>query len=75
MELHELTLCPEPNCRMVAEIVDRITLGSTDGPIEHVKTYCVQRHVFLLPTDHRLLVCDAAPRDPKSPRTNRVVAP
>ena len=51
MELHELTICPEPTCRMVAEIVDRITLGSTDGPIEHIKTYCVERHVFLLPTD------------------------
>jgi hypothetical protein len=79
MELHELSICPEPSCRMVAEIHDRFTLGSTDGPIEHVKTYCVNRHVVVLPTDHRWLVGDAAPRDARSPRTssrtNRVVAP
>ena len=81
MELHELIICPEPSCRMVAEIHDRFTFGSTDGPIEHVKTYCVNRHVFVLPTNHRWMVCDAAPRDSESPpttpspRTNRVVAP
>ena len=75
MVLHELTICPEPTCRMVAEIHDRVTLASTDGPIEHIKTYCVNRHVFLLPHDHRWLVCDAAPRDTPSSRTNRVVSP
>jgi hypothetical protein len=43
--------CPDPACRVPAEILDRITLGSTGGPMEHVRTYCVRRHVFALPVE------------------------
>lgn len=41
--------CPDPNCRGPAEVLDRTTLWSTCGPIEHVKTQCVHRHVFFMP--------------------------
>jgi hypothetical protein len=44
-----LTSCPE--CRVPAEIVDRFTLGSTDGPVEHVCLACVNGHYFRMPAD------------------------
>lgn len=43
----DLTTCPE--CGNAAEILDRFVLESTDGPVEHVRMQCVQRHWFLLP--------------------------
>jgi hypothetical protein len=43
----ELAVCPE--CFAPAEIVDRFTLGSTDGGVEHVKVRCLERHSFLMP--------------------------
>ena len=42
-----LTSCPE--CGHPAEIEWRTVLDSTDGPIEHARVTCVQRHWFLLP--------------------------
>jgi hypothetical protein len=41
------TACPE--CHQPAEIQWRAVLDSTDGPVEHVRILCVQRHWFLLP--------------------------
>jgi hypothetical protein len=43
--------CPDPACHAPAEILDRYPLGSTAGPWEHVRTYCVRRHIFVLPTE------------------------
>ncbi len=45
----ELTVCPE--CGEVAEVQWRAVLESTDGPIEHARTMCVQRHWFFLPVE------------------------
>ena len=55
MEL-ELTSCPD--CGRPAEVIDRLTLPSTDGPIEHVKTRCITGPWFLTP------VPCCAPRSP-----------
>jgi hypothetical protein len=38
--------CPEPACDAPARIVDRWTLVSTNGPVEHVKTGCEHGHWF-----------------------------
>jgi hypothetical protein len=46
----DLTRCPE--CAAPAEVVDRHVLESTDGPIEHARVRCVDRHVFFLPVRH-----------------------
>lgn len=46
----ELIDCPDPNCHVVAEVTDLFLLPSTDEPVEHVATYCVNRHIFLLPS-------------------------
>lgn len=35
----ELTACPD--CGAPAEVVDRYTLASTSGPVEHIATACV----------------------------------
>ena len=44
----DLIACPDPTCRAPARIVDRWTFGSTDGPVEHVKTGCERGHWFTL---------------------------
>jgi hypothetical protein len=53
----ELTSCPE--CGSIAEVTCRFELDSTDGPVEHVRLRCLQRHWFL---------CPAASLVPESPR-------
>jgi hypothetical protein len=39
-----LTTCP--SCLRQAEIVDRFTLASTDGPATHVKVRCETGHWY-----------------------------
>ena len=43
----DMTQCPE--CGLVAEVVWRDVLESTDGPVEHARITCVDKHWFLLP--------------------------
>lgn len=65
-----LIVCPEPSCGAPAEMIDQFVLWSTSGPIEHVRTYCVQRHIFLLPTE-RLLGSGLASDRSEPARTER----
>jgi hypothetical protein len=44
--LPELIACPEPGCTVPAGVVDRFVLASTGGPVEHVKTWCLEGHGF-----------------------------
>jgi hypothetical protein len=53
-----LTSCPE--CGSPAEITEQFSLGSTSGPVEHVRTACVRRHWFLLPIPQPRSPADAA---------------
>ncbi len=53
----DLTTCPE--CGALAEIRDRHVLQSTDGPIEHARVRCVQRHHFFLPVERLALPAPA----------------
>lgn len=41
----ELTSCPE--CGAAADVVWRFCEEGTDGPVEHVKLQCINRHWFL----------------------------
>jgi hypothetical protein len=41
-----MTFTDCPGCGAIAEVVDRFTLPSTDGPLEHVRTQCVHRHWY-----------------------------
>ncbi len=51
------TTCPE--CGADAVVEWRAGLESTDGPVEHAKVSCSQRHWFLLPV--ALLECHRRP--------------
>ena len=44
-----LVACPE--CHEPAHVLERFTLASTDGPLEHVKVRCGGGHWFALPAD------------------------
>jgi hypothetical protein len=39
--------CPE--CGQFTNVIDHFTLGSTDGPVEHVRMLCPDRHVYFGP--------------------------
>ncbi len=43
----DLTLCPK--CSEVSEIQWLTVIDSTDGPVDHAKIFCVNRHWFFLP--------------------------
>jgi len=38
--------CPEADCDTVAEVIDRYTLPSTDGPVRMVRSRCLSRHIL-----------------------------
>ena len=44
--LPELIACPEPGCGVPAGVVDRFALATTDGPVELVRTWCLEGHGF-----------------------------
>ena len=63
----DITTCPE--CGAAAEVIDRMALESTDGPMEHLKIQCVRRHWFIMPT---AMLADRAPAArPASPVAHR----
>jgi hypothetical protein len=47
----DIIACPDRACGAPARIVDRWTWGSSDGPVEHVKTGCERGHWFTPPVD------------------------
>ncbi len=55
-----LTSCPE--CHAPAEITDRFTLASTDGPVAHVAVSCLAGHHYRMPADKLPLSADPPPR-------------
>jgi hypothetical protein len=44
--MEHIVSCPQAGCGASAEIVDRWVWLSTDGPVEHVKIWCVNGHGF-----------------------------
>lgn len=45
----DIAACPE--CSMTASLKRGNRVESTDGPVDHVRITCVNRHWFLMPTD------------------------
>ena len=45
----DIALCPDPGCDAPAEVVAWAVLASTDGPVAHVRTVCLNMHYYLLP--------------------------
>jgi hypothetical protein len=46
----QIVTCPDHRCFAPAEVLSRWDFSSTDGPIEHVKTLCLNGHAFTVPT-------------------------
>ena len=44
-DVWESVACPEDDCGVPAEVIDRYTLRSTDGPVVMVRTRCLRRHI------------------------------
>ena len=44
----EIISCPEPGCSAPAEVLDRVVLESTSGPVAHLKARCLNGHGFTL---------------------------
>ncbi len=66
----DLTNCPE--CGSAAEILWRDVFESTDGPIEHAKVVCVDRHWFLLPVSSLATPVLQRNAEPRTTRAGRV---
>jgi hypothetical protein len=60
----QLVTCPDPACGAVAEVVDTVTVGSTGGPVETVRTRCLFGHTFVASAD-RLTGLERNPVRPK----------
>jgi hypothetical protein len=43
----DFTTCPD--CGLVAEVIQRYVLRSTDGPVEHLRIHCAGGHYFNMP--------------------------
>jgi len=67
----ETTDCPD--CGVIAEVEWRTVMESTDGPIEHAKIRCLNRHWFQLPVASLGLAVRAGPRTDASRAQARVV--
>ncbi|HEU5107078.1 MAG TPA: hypothetical protein VFT95_00735 [Micromonosporaceae bacterium] len=63
-----LTACPEPGCDAPAEVLDRLALPSTDGPVEHARVRCLHRHWFVLPV---ATLAEKTPRGARSRPTRQ----
>lgn len=46
MSAPDLVTCPLAGCGAPAELIDRWNFSSTAGPVPHVRTACLQGHVF-----------------------------
>ncbi|HET9556799.1 MAG TPA: hypothetical protein VFS70_06650, partial [Actinomycetota bacterium] len=46
--MNQIVACPEPGCDVAAEVVSRWVWPSTDGPVEHVKVFCLHGHARTL---------------------------
>jgi hypothetical protein len=55
-----IAACPDPECGAPAEIVPWAVADSTNGPVPHVRTLCVNKHRYLLP-DTWIPSCDTRP--------------
>jgi hypothetical protein len=55
-----LTVISCPGCGVPAEITERFSLPSTDGPVAHVAVCCAVGHQFRMAAD-RLLTSSATP--------------
>lgn len=49
-----------PTCYQPTTVIDRFRLGSTSGPVEHVRISCPNRHHYMMPLEGVPAASDAA---------------
>jgi hypothetical protein len=59
LEFAVLSLVGCPDCQAPAEVTDRFTLTSTDGPVDHVVVICAAGHRFRMPAEGLAVADDA----------------
>jgi len=69
LPLGTIVACPDSACGQAAEIVAAWRWPSTSGPVEHVRTRCLARHVFTPPVDAVVTIADGA--TPPTPVASR----
>ena len=47
-----IATCPGPDCPAPAEVYAEAALDSTDGPVRHARTFCLNRHFYQLPVEY-----------------------
>jgi hypothetical protein len=47
-----ISTCPDPDCTAPAEVYSETEHYSTDGPVPHARTRCLNRHSFQLPVEY-----------------------
>lgn len=52
--------CPDPDCDAPAEVSEHTDLGSTHGPVLHVRVSCVDGHGFFMPWEKLDITADLA---------------
>jgi hypothetical protein len=65
-----LTIVACPGCSAPADVAERFSLPSTDGPVHHVVVHCAAGHHFRMPAD--MLAAQPAPARRLRPRTVRL---
>ena len=63
--------CPQAGCGVPARIVDRWVWASSNGPVEHVKTWCANGHWFTPTLD--TLTTQPIPTLPSEPAVGATV--
>ena len=62
--MESIVPCPQPRCGASAQIVDCWVWPSTNGPVEHVKTWCVNGHGFTPTLDSLARTAPSLPEPP-----------
>jgi hypothetical protein len=62
-----LTIVPCPQCGVPAEITERFSLPSTDGPVAHVMMYCAAGLHFRMAAEHLPAARSEGTRDATRP--------
>ena len=52
--------CHDPDCDAPAEVSEHTDLGSTHGPVLHVRVSCVDGHGFFMPWEKLDITADLA---------------
>jgi hypothetical protein len=61
----DVTACPQAECDLPEEILDRMLTRSTHGPVEHARLVCLGGHRFFMPTEMLPGAQSCLPGDPR----------